>query len=105
MEGERLPVHIDTLLSPSVCPHPEDRFELIQAHISYVFLAGDHVHKLKKPVDMGCLDYTALLDAPTGAALDYAVKMKRLPEERMIGRLLAENAVSSEMLALWQEGT
>ena len=50
MEGERLPVYIDTLLSPSVCPHPEDRFELIQTHISYVFLAGDYVYKLTKPV-------------------------------------------------------
>ena len=50
MEGERLPVHIDALLSPSVYPHPVDRVELIQAHFFCVFLAGDYVYKLTKPV-------------------------------------------------------
>jgi len=133
MEGERLPSHIEALLSPSVYRHPVDRVELIQTHISYVFLAGDYVYKVKKPVDMGFLDYTTLekrhfycqeevrlnrrlcsevyLDVVTvsvqdgrvsldgeGEVVDYAVKMKRLPEDRMMERLLLEGAVTGDML-------
>jgi aminoglycoside phosphotransferase family enzyme len=109
------------------------RIDLVQTHISYVFLAGDFVYKLKKPVDLGFLDFTTLekrrhfcqeevrlnrrlcpgtylgvasiayvegavdVDA-AGTVVDYAVKMKRLPEERMMGRLLEEDAVTPEML-------
>ena len=134
MTQEKLPDHVQMLLSPSVYPHPVERVQLLQTHISYVLLAGDYVYKIKKPVDMGFLDYTTLeklrfyceeevrlnsrlcseaylgvvaistadgkilLDAPGGTVLDYAVKMRRLPEERMMERLLKENAVSSEML-------
>ena len=36
--------------------------------------------------------------AGEGEVVDYAVKMKRLPEDRITERLLAENAVSSEVL-------
>jgi aminoglycoside phosphotransferase family enzyme/predicted kinase len=41
-------------------PHPADRVELIETHISWVLLAGDFAYKLKKPVDFGFLDFTAL---------------------------------------------
>jgi uncharacterized protein len=33
------------------------RVELVETHISLVFLAGERVYKLKKPVDLGFLDY------------------------------------------------
>src|SRR4029077_4364334 len=36
------------------------RVELIETHISWVFLADDHVYKIKKPVDLGFLDFTTL---------------------------------------------
>jgi aminoglycoside phosphotransferase family enzyme/predicted kinase len=48
------------LLDPRVYPHPVDRVELIETHISWVFLAGDRVYKVKKPVDLGFLDFTTL---------------------------------------------
>jgi aminoglycoside phosphotransferase family enzyme/predicted kinase len=32
--------------------------QLIQTHISYVLLAGEHVYKVKKPVDFGFLDFS-----------------------------------------------
>ncbi|MPZ50211.1 MAG: AAA family ATPase [Dehalococcoidia bacterium] len=41
-------------------PHAVSNIELIQTHISYVFLAGDQVYKLKKPVDLGFLDFSTL---------------------------------------------
>jgi aminoglycoside phosphotransferase family enzyme len=35
-----------------------DRVELRQTHISYVLLAGEHVYKIKKPVNFGFLDFS-----------------------------------------------
>ena len=39
--------------------HPDDVVE-IQTHISWVFLAGDYVYKVKKPVSLGFLDFSTL---------------------------------------------
>jgi aminoglycoside phosphotransferase family enzyme len=60
MEREWLPSHIEVLLSPSICPHCVDHVELVQTHISYVILAWEYVGELKKPVELGFLDYTTL---------------------------------------------
>jgi len=55
-----LPPLIRALLRPSAYPHPVDRVQLLQTHISYVFLAGEHVYKVKKPVNFGFLDFSTL---------------------------------------------
>jgi len=34
--------------------------ELVQTHISFVLLAGEHVYKIKKPVNFGFLDFSTL---------------------------------------------
>ena len=34
--------------------------ELVETHISWVFLAGERVYKVKKPVNLGFLDFTTL---------------------------------------------
>jgi len=42
-------------------PHPvEAAVEVIETHISWVFLAGDFAYKIKKPIKYGFLDYTSL---------------------------------------------
>jgi aminoglycoside phosphotransferase family enzyme/predicted kinase len=51
---------IKELSRPGAYPHPVDGVEVIQTHISVVFLAGDLVYKIKKPVDFGFLDFTTL---------------------------------------------
>jgi aminoglycoside phosphotransferase family enzyme/predicted kinase len=51
---------VDRLREPARYPHPVDRVELIETHISWVVLAGDYAYKLKKPVALGFLDFTAL---------------------------------------------
>jgi aminoglycoside phosphotransferase family enzyme/thymidylate kinase len=51
---------IERLGRPDAYPFPVSEVELRQTHISLVFLAGDRVYKLKKPVDLGFLDYTTL---------------------------------------------
>jgi aminoglycoside phosphotransferase family enzyme len=55
-----LPELIQALLDPKAYPENPQRVELVQTQISYVFLAGEYVYKIKKPVDMGFLDYTTL---------------------------------------------
>ncbi len=128
-----LPELIKALLDPKVYPDAPPAVELVQTQISYVLLAGEYVYKIKKPVDMGFLDYSTLekrlyycrkelelnrrLCADTyldvipitlekgaiafggkGAAQEYAVKMRRLPPERLMDALLARNEVTPEMV-------
>jgi hypothetical protein len=49
---------IEHLLRPQAYPHAVDRVELIRTHISLVFLAGERVYKVKKPVNLGFVDYS-----------------------------------------------
>lgn len=58
--GGGLPPHISGMLDPSIYPHPVDEVELRQTHASWILFAGDRVYKVKKPVDLGYLDHTAL---------------------------------------------
>ncbi len=55
-----LPELIQALLNPRLYPEPPQRVELVQTQMSYVLLAGDYAYKLKKPVNLGYLDYTTL---------------------------------------------
>jgi aminoglycoside phosphotransferase family enzyme len=55
-----LPPLIQAMLDPAFYPHHPKEVELIQTHISYIFLAGELVYKVKKPVDFGFLDFTTL---------------------------------------------
>lgn len=48
------------LLSPSAYPHEVGEVELVETHISWVFLTGEYAYKVKKPVDFGFLDFSTL---------------------------------------------
>lgn len=48
------------LLRPDAYPHPAPAPRLIETHISWVILAGDYAYKLKKPLDLGFLDFSSL---------------------------------------------
>jgi len=102
--------------------------------MSFIFLTGEYVYKIKKPVNLGYLDYTTLEkrhffchqelelnrrlcpDAylavvlivekkgelrieGQGQAIEYAVKMKQLPQDRMMDLLLPRGQVTLEMVA------
>ena len=135
-----LPDLIAALSDPSAYPHPVDGIEVIQTHISVVFLAGEFVYKVKKPVDLGFLDFTSLekrerfcheevrlnrrlapdvylgvvpivdtgdgprLDlerigkageetGPSAGAVEWAVRMRRLPEDLTLETWVAEGAI------------
>ena len=51
---------IAALRDPACYPHPAEPVELIETHISWVFLAGEYAYKVKKPVDLGFLDFSTL---------------------------------------------
>jgi uncharacterized protein len=51
---------IPALSKPAAYPYTVDGVEVIQTHISVVFLAGEFVYKIKKPVQLGFLDFSTL---------------------------------------------
>src|SRR6266498_269001 len=54
-----LPDLIAALSRPEAYPHPcPGGVEVRQTHISAVFLAGDFAYKVKKPVNLGFVDFT-----------------------------------------------
>jgi uncharacterized protein len=50
------------MADPGFYPHPVSHLERRETHISVVFLTGQWVYKLKKPVDFGFLNFVALSD-------------------------------------------
>ena len=130
----QLPELVQALLDPKAYPETLPQgIELVQTQMSFVFLTDDYVYKVKKPVNLGYLDYTSLdrrrfycqrevelnrrlcPDAYLGVVpitrdkgdtfvegqgevIEYAVKMRRLPQEAMMDVLLANNQVSPQMV-------
>jgi aminoglycoside phosphotransferase family enzyme len=129
-----LPSIVQALLKSQAYPHKPQKIELVQTQMSFIFLTGEYVYKIKKPVNLGYLDYTTLEkrhffchqelelnrrlcpDAylavvpiveekgglrieGRGKAIEYAVKMKQLPQDRMMDVLLPRGQVTPEMVA------
>jgi aminoglycoside phosphotransferase family enzyme len=129
-----LPSLVEALLRPQSYPHKPQKIELVQTQMSFIFLAGKYVYKIKKPVNLGYLDYTTLgkrhffcqqelelnrrlcpyvylAVVPIveenggfriegqGKAVEYAVKMRQLPQDHMMDVLLPRGEVTPEMVA------
>jgi hypothetical protein len=128
-----LPELAQALLNPKAYPDSTQKVELVQTQMSFVFLTDDYVYKVKKPVNLGYLDYTTLDKRQfycqrevelnqrlcpdvylgvvpitrhkghisiegQGKVIEYAVKMRRLPQEAMMDALLAKDKVSPQMI-------
>jgi len=50
----------EALLRPEIYPDHPSVVKSIETHISLLFLTGNYVYKVKKPVDFGFLDFTTL---------------------------------------------
>ena len=127
-------------MHPEMYPDHPRSVEVRQTHVSYAFIAGDYVYKIKKPVRFAFLDACTLarrhqlcLDevrlnrrlapdiylgivpilrrggefalggvsngaAETGAAMEWAVWMRRLGEATMLDRMVADGRVSAAQL-------
>jgi uncharacterized protein len=127
------PPVVAALLRPDAYPHPAENIEMLETHISWVFLAGVYAYKVKKAVEMGFLDFTTLekrrqfceeelrlnrrllpqlyLDvveirgsagaleiAGRGPVLEYAVRMRRFPQEALASRMLADGRLTRELV-------
>ncbi len=57
MNRAGLPPFIQALLEPAAYPHPVDGVRLIETHISWVLIAGAYAYKIKKPLNLGFLDF------------------------------------------------
>jgi aminoglycoside phosphotransferase family enzyme/predicted kinase len=116
------------LLDPSSYPEETHAVSFKETHISRIYLTDTHAYKLKKPLDLGFLDFSSLakrhhycreevrlnrrytsgiylgvvalrcdngkvfFGSGDGQVIDYAVQMRRLPEERMLNRLIERQA-------------
>ena len=50
---------VHALLNPAAYDHPVAEVRLIETHISWVFLTGPFAYKLKKPVNLGFVDFSS----------------------------------------------
>jgi len=57
IEQEQLP---SSLKDPNSYPYKPGQIQLLQTHISYIAIAPPYVYKIKKPVNLGFLDFTTL---------------------------------------------
>lgn len=48
------------LQDPRLYPHPVAEFRLVETHISWVLLTGTYAYKIKRPVDLGFLNFSTL---------------------------------------------
>src|SRR5690242_7856646 len=55
--GLRLPAG---LLDPACYPHHVGRIRVIETHISWVLLTGRFAYKIKKPVNLGFVNFSTL---------------------------------------------
>ena len=56
----RSTVFLCSLQNPALYDHEVLRFELIETHISWVLLTGLFAYKIKKPVNLGFVDFSTL---------------------------------------------
>ena len=107
MGGEGVPIELDRRNASFA--------EVRETHVGVVFLVGDHAYKLKKPVDVGFLDFTsrqrrlaacqrevelnrrlapdvylgvADVIGPDGSVCDHLVVMRRMPDQRRLSSLI-----------------
>jgi len=71
---------ITKLQDPSIYPHAVNHVELIETHISWVFLAGEYVYKIKKPVNLGFLDFSTLEKRHQFCELEVQLNKRLAPE-------------------------
>src|SRR5262250_1753477 len=51
---------IQALTDPSVYEHPTTAITVLQTHISWIVLTGLYAYKIKKPVNLGFVDFSTL---------------------------------------------
>lgn len=60
MAWSNVPKLIESLTNPAIYPHPVEHLEWVETHISWVLLTGPYAYKIKKPVNLGFVDFSTL---------------------------------------------
>lgn len=71
---------VDFFLDPTSYTHQVERVEQVQTHVSHLFFAGDYVYKVKKPVDLGFLDFSTLEKRRTAALAELELNRRAAPD-------------------------
>ncbi len=123
----------EDLQKTSAYPEPTTSVEMLQTHISFIFITDSYVYKVKKPVNFGFLDFstlekrqhycekevklnsrlssdiylgvvpitddddTLIVDGE-GETIEYAVKMRKIPMEKLMVTLLENEKLTPEMV-------
>src|SRR3990167_8145991 len=78
-QTEQLPPLIRALLAdPSCYDHAVAQVRLIETHISWVLLTGEVAYKIKKPLNLGFLDFSTLAQRKQACAEE--VRLNRSEE-------------------------
>jgi len=72
-----MPALIRSLHDPACYDHPAGPVRVIETHISWVLLTGEFAYKIKKPLDLGFLDFSSL-DKRLHACCDEVQLNRRL---------------------------
>ena len=89
---QSLPLHVQAFRNPEFYPHPVSDITMLQTHISWVFLAGSFAYKIKKPLNLGFLDFTT-----------PAKRLQACSDELDLNRRLAPD-IYLAVLPLFQHG-
>ena len=68
------------LRQPGVLPDSAGGVSLIETHISWVLLAGEHAWKLKKPLDLGFLDFSTVERRREACEAELRLNRRTVPE-------------------------
>ena len=79
------------LLDPRAYPHPAGHVEHIETHISHILLAGEHAYKIKKPIDLGFLDYRGLSRRRRFCVEELRLNRRTAPAASSRGRCSVNN--------------
>lgn len=83
---------VTAMSRPGFYPHRPASVELIQTHISFVFIAGGLVYKVKKAVDFGFLDFTTLEKRREYCLKEVALNRRLAPEAYLGVEEISEGA-------------
>jgi len=71
---------VAALRDPRRYPHPVERVELLETHISWILLTGNYAYKLKKPVSLGFLDFSTLEARRTACEEELRLNRRTAPD-------------------------
>ena len=123
---------IEAFKKPKTYENNPRKIDLIQTHISFIFLTDKFAYKIKKAVNFGFLDFGSLTKRKKfcekelrinkklckemylevvpinksdiikikgeGKTVEYAVKMKNIPQKKLMNKLLEENKINAKII-------